>query len=46
MHALLDDLEGCSEGSTEHTELASIVDAIGAYEEKRWPFGKIPGGKG
>ena len=50
MHALLvrraDDLEGCSEGSPEQAELASIVDAIGAYEEKRWPLGKVPGGKG
>ena len=22
------------------------VDAIEAYEQKRWPLGKIPGGKG
>jgi hypothetical protein len=49
-HALLvrraDDLEGCSEGSRERAELASIVYAIEAYEGKRWPLGKEPGGKG
>jgi hypothetical protein len=50
MHALLlrraDELEGCIEGSAEDAELASIVNAIQAYEEKRWPLGKVPGGKG
>jgi hypothetical protein len=50
MHALLvqraDNLEGCASGSPEQAELASIVDAIEAYEEKPWPLGKVPGGKG
>jgi hypothetical protein len=50
MHALLvrraDELEGCLEGGAEEAELASIVNAIEAYEEKRWPLGKVPGGKG
>ena len=50
MHALLvrraDDLAESSEGSTEAAELVAIVDAIEAYEEKRWPLGKVPGGKG
>jgi hypothetical protein len=50
MHALLvqraDALEGCSEGSPEETELSSIIDVVEAYEEKRRPLGKIPGGKG
>jgi len=50
MHAALvkraDDLMGCLEGSPEEAELASIVDAIEAYEALRWPQGKIPGGKG
>jgi len=50
MHALLvrraDELEGCIEGPAEGAELASIVIAIEAYEEKRWPLGKVPGGKG
>jgi hypothetical protein len=50
MHAVLmrcaDALQGCSEGSPEEVELESIVDAIDAYEAKRWPEGKEPGGKG
>jgi hypothetical protein len=50
MHALLvqraDVLEGCLKGSVEETELEVIVDAIEAYEVKRWPLGKEPGGKG
>ena len=50
LHALLvgraDELEGCIEGSAVEAELASIINAIEAYEEKRWPLGKMPGGKG
>jgi hypothetical protein len=50
MHALLvlraDALMGCTEGSPEEEELSTITDAIEAYEGKRWPEGKIPGGKG
>ena len=50
MHALLvhhaDQLEGCIEGSAEEQELLAIVSAILAYEQKRWPEGKILGGKG
>jgi hypothetical protein len=50
MYALLvrraDELVGCTENSPEETELAAIVDAIEAYEDKRWPLGKMAGGKG
>jgi hypothetical protein len=41
-----DALEGCSEGSAEEQELAVLAVAIEAYEAKRWPDGKEPGGKG
>ena len=50
MHALLveraDTLMGCTEGSPEEAELATLTDAIEAYEAVRWPNGKVAGGKG
>jgi hypothetical protein len=50
MHAVLmrraDALQGCGEGSPEEVELEGIVNAIDAYEARRWPDGKEPGGKG
>jgi hypothetical protein len=52
MHALLvqraDALEGCTVGFfiKEARELATITDAIKAYETVRWPNGKVDGGKG
>jgi hypothetical protein len=50
MHALLvkraEQLEGFLEGSAEETEFARIADALVAYEQIRWPEGRIPGGKG
>jgi hypothetical protein len=41
-----DALEGCTEGSPEEAELEMIVNAIEAYDAKRWPDGEEPGGKG
>ena len=50
MHALLikraDALMGCTEGSPEEDELRALADVIDAYEAKRWPSGKMVGGKG
>jgi hypothetical protein len=50
MHAQLvkraDELLGCKDGSAEEAELAEIADILEAYEVKRWPEGRIPGGKG
>jgi hypothetical protein len=47
MHALLveraDALMGCTEGSAEEAELATLTDAIEAYETVRWPDGRVNG---
>ena len=36
----------CKEAPHEKAELAVITNATEAYEAKRWPLGKEPGGKG
>jgi hypothetical protein len=41
-----DKIEGCTEGSDEETELKMIADTIETYEAKRWPSGRVAGGKG
>ena len=41
-----DALMGCTECSDDEAELKAIVHLIEAYEAKRWPLGKEPGGKG
>ncbi len=50
MHTLLakraDELIGCLEDSPEEEELRTITDVIETYEAKRWPSGKVAGGKG
>ena len=50
MQALLvmraDVLMGAPEASECATELQHITDAVEAYEIKRWPRRKVPGGKG
>ena len=50
MHGLLvmraDVLMGAPEASNGATELQHITDAVEGYEIRRWPRGKVPGGKG
>ena len=49
MRALLikraDEFAGCTEGSPEEEELRTLADVIDGYEAKRWPSGKVVGGK-
>jgi hypothetical protein len=50
MHALLvkraDQLANSIDGSADVTEYLTIVAAIMAYQGRRWPSGKVAGGKG
>lgn len=50
MHALLMNraaaLTRCTGGTDHVAELSIIGEALQAYEVKRWPMGKIEGGKG
>jgi hypothetical protein len=50
MHALLvkraDQLANSIDGSADVTEYLTIVAAIMGYQAKRWPSGKVEGGKG
>jgi hypothetical protein len=41
-----DKLANCTEGSDEELELRLIADIVTAYEDKRWPEGRVSGGKG
>jgi hypothetical protein len=41
-----DQIEGYTESSPEEAEFKAIADALEAYEARRWPDGKVPGGKG
>ena len=49
IHALLvkraDELMGCTEPSPKEEELRTLSEVIEAYEAKRWPSGKVAGGK-
>ena len=38
-----DALAGCTPGSSEEAALKEIVDVIEAYEQQRWPLGKLDG---
>lgn len=50
LHSLLvsraDAIFGCTDGSVDEDELGTIGEAIEAYEQRRWPQGKVDGGKG
>jgi hypothetical protein len=50
MHATLvrraDALASCIKGPEEAFELRTTCAVLDAYEAKRWPLGKEPGGKG
>jgi len=41
-----DELDGCIEGSLDEADYIKLVEAIEAYAARRWPEGRIPGGKG
>jgi hypothetical protein len=36
----------CPRVGEREADLETIIDALEAYELKRWPLGKEPGGKG
>ena len=46
LHVMLVLRADATEGSPEEAEFKKIAEVLEAYEARRWPDGKVPGGKG